>query len=110
MAKSIRRIRVGAVAYYLNKAARGGKGGNRFYLYRTLDNGRTRDGRVQLSSTEGHALAGSAGDGAFFDACKAFFASKTVRYGQVRKSISGPTGRWEGEAFKSRPPVLRAAQ
>lgn len=110
MSKSIRRARVNGVSYYLNQEAGGSRSGTRFYLYRTLDNGRTRDGRVHLGSVEGHTLAAVVGDIAFFEACQVHFASKKVRMGQVRKTISGPTGRWEGEAFKARQNMQGASQ
>lgn len=102
MAKSALRVRQGDVAFYLNEASDGSRGGRRYYLYRTSQHGKVKDGRVQIGSTTGQALMGIGNEVELFKACQEHFDGKRQRAYQPQAEIRGPAGRWEGKAFPAR--------
>ncbi|WP_052193670.1 hypothetical protein [Pseudomonas sp. 11/12A] len=103
MAKTIIRVRQGAIAYYLNESSTGAKNnGRRFILSRTSDHGKTKDGWIKVNTTEHQALIDAASDADQFAACNNLYASKKPRLHVDRRSIRGLAGKWEGIAFPLR--------
>ena len=103
MAKTILRVRQGAIAYYLNESSVGAKNsGRRFILSRTTDHGKTKDGWIKVNSTEHQVLIDATGDAERFAACANLYASKPRRPHVDRHHIRGMAGKWEGVAFPAR--------
>ena len=103
MAKTILRVRQGAIAYYLNESSTGAKNsGRRFILSRTSDYGKTKDGWIKVNTGEHQALLNIAGDIERFYACDSLYASKPHRSHVDRHTIRGLAGKWEGVAFPAR--------
>lgn len=103
MAKTILRVRRGAVAYYLNESSTGAKNtGRRFILSRTSDHGKTKDGWVKVNVTEHLVLVGAGNEQGQFSACASLYTSKPHRPHVDRHHIRGMAGKWEGVAFPSR--------
>ena len=103
MAKTILRVRQGAIAYYLNESSTGAKNsGRRFILSRTSDFGKTKDGWIKVNTTEHQVLVDAAGDAERFTACASLYASKPHRPHVDRHHIRGMAGKWEGVAFPLR--------
>lgn len=103
MAKTILRVRQGAIAYYLNESSTGAKNtGRRFILSRTSDHEKTKDGWIKLNTTEHQVLVDIAGDAERFAACANLYASKPHRPHVDRHHIRGLAGKWEGVAFPAR--------
>lgn len=103
MAKSILRVRQGAIAYYLNESSTGAKNsGRRFILSRTSDQGKTKDGWVRVNTTEHQVLVDTDSDAGRFAACASLYASKPHRPHVDRHHIRGLAGKWEGVAFPAR--------
>jgi len=103
MAKTIQRVRQGAIAYYLNESSTGAKNtGRRFILSRTNDHGKTKDGWIRVNTTEHMVLVESVGDAVRFAACASLYASKEQRPHIDRRHIRGMAGKWEGVAFPLR--------
>ncbi|WP_282352935.1 hypothetical protein [Pseudomonas sp. PS01303] len=103
MAKTILRVRQGAIAYYLNESSTGAKNsGRRFILSRTSDHGKTKDGWIKVNTTEHQVLLNIAGDIERFSACDSLYASKPHRPHVDRHHIRGMAGKWEGVAFPAR--------
>lgn len=103
MAKTILRVRQGAIAYYLNESSTGAKNSDRrFILSRTSDHGKTKDGWIKVNTTEHQVLVNTAGDAEQFAACASLYASKPNRPHVDRHHIRGLAGKWEGVAFPAR--------
>lgn len=103
MAKTILRVRQGAIAYYLNESSTGAKNsGRRFMLSRTSDHGKTKDGWIRVNTTEHQVLLGADGEASRFETCASLYASKPHRPHVDRHHIRGMTGKWEGVAFPAR--------
>ncbi|PMV86354.1 MULTISPECIES: hypothetical protein [unclassified Pseudomonas] len=103
MAKTILRVRQGAIAYYLNESSTGAKNtGRRFILSRTSDHGKTKDGWVKVNTGEHQALVDIAVHADRFAACACLYASKPHRPHVDRHHIRGLAGKWEGVAFPAR--------
>ena len=103
MAKTILRVRQGAIAYYLNESSTGAKNsGRRFILSRTSDFGKTKDGWIKVNTTERQVLVNTPGDAERFAACSSLYASKPHRPHVDRHHIRGLAGKWEGVAFPAR--------
>ena len=103
MAKTILRVRQGAMAYYLNESSTGAKNsGRRFILSRTSDHGKTKDGWIKVNTTEHQVLVDAGSEADQFTACTSLYASKEQRPHVDRHHIRGMTGKWEGEAFPAR--------
>lgn len=103
MAKTILRVRQGAIAYYLNESSPGAKNsGRRFILSRTSDHGKAKDGWVKVNTTEHQVLVDTTGDAGRFSACASLYASKPHRPHVDRHDIRGLAGKWEGVAFPAR--------
>jgi hypothetical protein len=103
MAKTILRVRQGAIAYYLNESSTGAKNsGRRFILTRTSDQGKTKDGWIKVNTTEHQALVEAGDDADQFTACASLYASKEQRPHVDRNHIRGLAGKWEGVAFPAR--------
>lgn len=103
MAKTILRVRQGAIAYYLNESSTGAKNsGRRFILSRTSDHGKTKDGWVKVNTTEHQVLVNTIGDAERFAACASLYTSKPHRPHVDRHHIRGMAGKWEGVAFPVR--------
>ncbi len=103
MAKTILRVRLGAIAYYLNESSTGAKNsGRRYILSRTSDYGKTKDGWVKVNSTEHQLLVDTVGEAQQFAACANLYASKPHRSHVDRHTIRGLAGKWEGAAFPAR--------
>lgn len=103
MAKTILRIRQGAIAYYLNESSTGAKNsGRRFILSRTSDHGKTKDGWIKVNTTEHQVLVDAGSEADQFAACASLYASKEQRPHVDRHYIRGMAGKWEGEAFPIR--------
>ena len=103
MAKTILRVRLGSIAYYLNESSTGARNsGRRFILSRTSDYGKTKDGWIKVNTTEHQMLVDKAGEAQQFEACASFYASKPHRSHVERHIIRGLAGKWEGVAFPVR--------
>ncbi len=103
MAKTIIRVRQGAIAYYLNESSTGAKNnGRRFILSRTSDHGKTKDGWIKVNTTEHQSLIDSGSEADQFAACANLYASKEQRPHVDRRNIRGLAGKWEGIAFPLR--------
>ncbi|MHC8348672.1 hypothetical protein ACYZT7_04665 [Pseudomonas sp. RT4P38] len=103
MAKTILRVRQGAIAYYLNESSTGAKNsGRRFILSCTSDHGKTKDGWIKVNTTEHQVLVEAGDDADQFAACASLYASKPHRSHVDRHSIRGLAGKWEGVAFPAR--------
>lgn len=103
MAKTILRVRLGAIAYYLNESSTGAKNsGRRFILSRTSDHGKTKDGWIKVNTSEHQMLVDTEGEASRFEACANLYASKPHRSHVGRHTIRGLAGRWEGVAFPAR--------
>lgn len=103
MAKTIIRVRQGAIAYYLNESSAGAKNtGRRFILSRTSDHGKAKDGWVKVNTTEHLVLVGAGNEQDQFEACASLYASKPHRPHVDRNHIRGLAGKWEGVAFPLR--------
>jgi hypothetical protein len=103
VAKTILRIRQGAIAYYLNESSTGANNsGRRFILSRTSDHGKTKDGWIRVNTTEHQVLVDAWSDADRFAACASLYASKEQRPHVDRHHIRGLAGKWEGVAFPAR--------
>lgn len=103
MARTILRVRQGAIAYYLNESSTGAKNSGRlFILSRTNDYGKTKDGWIKVNTTEHQVLVDAEGDAERFEACASLYASKPQRPHVDRHHIRGMAGKWEGVAFPAR--------
>jgi len=103
MAKTILRVRQGAIAYYLNESSTGAKNsGRRFILSRTSDHGKTKDGWVKVNTTEHQVLVDAGSEQDQFNACASLYASKPQRPHVDRHHIRGLSSKWEGVAFPAR--------
>ena len=103
MAKTILRVRRGAIAYYLNESSTGAKNsGRRFILSRTSNHGKTKDGWIKVNTTEHQVLVDMEGEAERFEACANLYASKPHRSHVDRHTIRGLAGKWEGVAFPAR--------
>ena len=103
MAKTILRVRQGAIAYYLNESSTGAKNsGRRFILSRTSDHGKMKDGWVKVNTTDHLVLVGAGNEQDQFEACASLYASKPHRPHVDRHHNSGLAGKWEGVAFPAR--------
>ena len=103
MAKTILRVRQGAIAYYLNESSTGAKiTGRRFILTRTSDHGKTKDGWVKVNTTEHQVLVDAGNEQNQFEACAILYASKPNRPHADRHQIRGLAGKWGGVAFPAR--------
>ena len=104
MAKTILRVRLGAISFYLNtESSSPGTGHrNRYRLLKTDNYGRDKLGWIQVGSTAGQELIALHTDRARLEACEKLFSSKKPhQYGQYG-DIRGRPGKWEGEAFPLR--------
>lgn len=103
MAKTVIRVRLGGVAFYLNEVSAGTSGsGKRFRLSRTSMHGGAKDGWVRVNSTECNTLMEIATEADLFKACADLFASKKLRPHIPHGGIRGIAGKWEGLAFPLR--------
>lgn len=103
MAKTILRVRQGAIAYYLNESSTGTKNtGRRFILSRTSDHGKTKDGWIKVNTTEHQVLVDAGSEQDQFSACSSLYSSKPHRPHVDRHHIRGVAGKWEGVAFPAR--------
>ena len=103
MAKTILRVRLGSIAYYLNESSSGAKNsGRRFILSRTSNYGKTKDGWIKVNTTEHQLLVDTVGEAQRFEACADLYASKPHRSHVDRHTIRGLAGKWEGVAFPAR--------
>ena len=103
MAKTILRVRQGAIDYYLNQSSTGAKNsGRRYILNRTSNYGKTKDGWIKVNSTEHQVLVGAGNEADQFNACASLYASKEQRPHVDRHHLRGMAGKWEGEAFPAR--------
>ena len=103
MAKTILRVRIGSVAFYLNESSTGAKNtGRRFILSRASNHGKTKDGWVKVNTTEHQVLVGAGNEQDQFEACASLYASKPHRPHVDRHHIRGMAGKWEGVAFPAR--------
>jgi hypothetical protein len=103
MSKTILRVRVGPIAYYLNESSTGAKNsGRRFILSRTSDHGKTKDGWIKVNTTEHLVLIDAASEADKFEACAGLYNRKEQRPHVDRHHIRGMAGKWEGEAFPAR--------
>jgi hypothetical protein len=104
MAKTILRVRQGAIAFYLNTETSSPNAGhrNRYRLFKTDNYGRDKSGWVQVGSIAGQELIAVKGEQALFEACEKLFASKKPHSYEHHGAIRGKPGRWEGEAFPTR--------
>lgn len=103
MAKTVLRVRLGAIAYYLNESSTGARNsGRRFILSRTSNYGKTKDGWIKVNTTEHQLLVDTVGEAQQFEACASLYASKPHRSHVDRHTIRGLAGKWEGVAFPAR--------
>ncbi|MDI2594076.1 hypothetical protein POF45_21970 [Pseudomonas sp. 681] len=103
MAKTILRVRQGAIAYYLNESSTGANNsGRRFILSRTSGHGKTKDGWIKVNTTEHQVLVDAGDELDQFKACANLYASKPHRPHVDRHHIRGMAGKWEGVAFPLR--------
>jgi hypothetical protein len=103
MARTVIRVRLDGVAFYLNEVSAGaGNSGSRYALSRTSQHSGTKDGWVRVNSTECKALAEHVTEADLFKACSDLFASKKLRPHVHHGGIRGMAGKWEGEAFPAR--------
>lgn len=103
MAKTNMRVRLGAIAYYLNESSTGAKNsGRRFILSRTSEYGNTKDGWIRVNTSEHQRLVDTEGEAQRFAACANLYASKPHRSHVDRHTIRGLAGKWEGVAFPAR--------
>jgi len=92
------------VAFYLNTDTSSSGGGqrNRYRLFRTSGQGRSKDGWIQVGSQDGQKLLAISDDVELFQACQRLFDLKHPKAYRPRDTIRGRVGAWEGEAFKGR--------
>ena len=110
MAKTVIRVRLGGVAFYLNEVSAGiSNSGKRFRLSRTSVHGGAKDGWVRVNSTECKTLMKIATEADLFKACADVFASKKLRPHIPHGGIRGIAGKWEGVAFPLRVTLGRDA-
>ncbi|WP_341520748.1 hypothetical protein AABC73_20710 [Pseudomonas sp. G.S.17] len=103
MAKTILRVRLDSVAFYLNEVSVGvANSGKRYALSRTSQHSGNKDGWVRVNSTECKALSEIVAEADLFKACSDLFASKKLRPHVQHGGIRGMAGKWEGEAFPAR--------
>lgn len=104
MPKTMLRTRHEGVAFYLNTETSSPGGGhrNRYRLFRTSGNGRSKDGWIQVGSQDGQKLLAITDELELFQACKRIFDLKSPKAYRPRETIRGRVGAWEGEAFKAR--------
>ncbi|MDO7897088.1 hypothetical protein [Pseudomonas citrulli] len=104
MAKTVLRVRLDAISFYLNtESSSPGIGHrNRYRLFKTDNYGRDKLGWIQVGSMAGQELVALDTDRARFKACeKLFLSKKPHQYGQYG-DIRGQPGKCEGEAFPLR--------
>ena len=103
MAKTIPRVREGAIAYYLNESSTGANNsGRRFILSLNSNHGKSTDGWVKINTTEHQVLVDGGNEKEQFDACARLYASKPHRSHVDRHTTRGLAGKWEGAAFPAR--------
>lgn len=103
MARTLLRVMRGEFAFYLTEGSKGGKKGGALGLIPDQWIRKVKDGFVFVNSGDRARLQAMTNDGEQMDACQALFDSKKRRAYVRRCEIRGPSGRWEGLAFKPRP-------
>lgn len=108
MAKTVLRVRLDGVAFYMNTETSSPSTGhrNRFRLFKTENYGRDKSGWIQVGSMAGQELLEIEDEGALLKACEMLFASKKPHQYGLHGAIRGKPGKWEGEAF----PVRKSVQ
>ncbi|NWB08912.1 hypothetical protein HX862_13455 [Pseudomonas sp. D5002] len=108
MAKTVLRVRLDGVAFYMNtETSSPGTGHrNRYRLFKTEHYGRDKAGWIQVGSTAGQELMTIEDENALLRACEKLFSSKKPHRYDLHGAIRGQPGKWEGEAF----PVRKAVQ
>lgn len=111
MAKTILRVRLEGVAFYVNQVSTGSAtgGGRRFALSKTSQYSGVKEGWVKLNATECTALESIVGEAELFKACTTLFESKPLKPHYQHGGIRGMAGKWEGEAFPARVSPVRDA-
>lgn len=104
MPKTVLRVQIDGVAYYLNTetSSPGSRSGKRYRLFKTTERGACKAGWISVGSQAGQALLIVDNERELFDACQALFASKKPRPYIRPDLIRGRPGPWEGEAFPHR--------
>jgi hypothetical protein len=107
MAKTVLRVRLDGVAFYMNtETSSPGTGHrNRFRLFKTENYGRYKSGWIQVGSTAGQELLAIEDESTLLKACEKLFASKKPHRYDLHGAIRGKSGKWEGEAFPIRKSV-----
>lgn len=107
MAKTVLRVRLDGVAFYMNtETSSPGTGHrNRYRLFKTEHYGRDKSGWIQVGSMAGQELLAIEDESALLKACEKLFASKKPHRYALHGAIRGKPGRWEGEAFPIRKSV-----
>ncbi|MDQ0653475.1 hypothetical protein [Pseudomonas cedrina] len=107
MAKTVLRVRLDGVAFYMStETSSPGTGHrNRYRLFKTESYGRDKSGWIQVGSTAGKELLAIENDKALLKACEELFASKKPHCYDLYGAIRGKPGKWESEAFPVRKSV-----
>ena len=108
MTKTVLRVRLDGVAFYMNTETSSPSTGhrNRYRLFKTEHYGRDKAGWIQVGSTAGQELMEIKDDSALLKACEKLFSSKKPHRYDLHGAIRGKPGKWEGEAF----PVRKSVQ
>ncbi len=108
MAKTVFRVRLNGVAFYMNSETSSPGTGhrNRYRLFKTDNYGRDKSGWIQVGSMAGQELMAIGDDNVLLKACEKLFASKKPHRYDQHGAIRGKPGKWEGEAF----PIRKSAQ
>ncbi len=106
MPKTVLRVHLGGVAFYLNTETSSPSSGrrNRYRLFKTMNNDRDKAGWVQVGSLDGQTLQAITSERELFETCQQIFSSKRPHPYFRRETIRGRPGTWEGEAFPKRLP------
>ncbi len=104
MPKTVLRVQIDSVAYYLNTetSSPGSRSGKRYRLFKTTERGACKAGWISVGSQAGQALLALTDERELFRACDTLFASKKPRSYSRPETIRGRPGSWEGEAFPRR--------
>jgi len=104
MPKTVLRVQIDGVAYYLNTetSSPGSRSGKRYRLFKTTGRGTCKAGWISVGSQAGQALLALSDERELFSACETLFASKKPRSYSRPCTIRGRLGSWEGEAFPYR--------
>lgn len=107
MAKTVLRVRLDSVAFYMNTETSSPGSGhrNRYRLFKTENYGRNKSGWIQVGSMAGQELLPAEDDNALIKACEKLFLSKKPHRYDLHGAIRGKPGKWEGEAFSVRKSV-----